>query len=199
MIYDKITQGDTMNIIFRILFKKQLQEMNDEIFRLECSNYQLKDQIQNLKCRNEEYSKLIEYILSFPTYTIYEKYARKDSTIFVVKNEDKKNLDFYLYSLKYQRRGPRILTEKKTKYKGDNTYLYIDDLLAVEENIGNGSILLNSLIKYARSQGYDSIVGWLSPVDKDHFNKLVYFYEKNGFKVIFNEDRNEGSIKLNLK
>lgn len=59
MIYDKITQGDTMNIIFRILFKKQLQEMNDEIFRLECSNYQLKDQIQNLKCRNEEYSKLI--------------------------------------------------------------------------------------------------------------------------------------------
>ena len=169
---------------------------------LECSNYQLKNQIQNLKCRNEEYSKLIEYILSFPTYSIYEKYARKDSTIFVVKDEDKNNLNFYLYSLIHKKSVPRILTEKKTKYKDYipiYTYLYIDDFLAVEENIGNGSILLKSLVRYARSQEYNSIIGWLSPVDRDHFNKLEYFYEKNGFEVIFNEDRSEGNIKLNLK
>jgi len=161
----------------------------------------MKNQIQNLKCYNEEYSKLVAYILSFSTYSIYDKKVRNDSTIFVVKDESKKDLNFYLYSLNYRRNIPRVFTEKKIKYDGDipiYTYLYIDDFLAVEENIGNGSILLNALICCAKSLGYYSIIGWLSPVDREHFDKLEYFYKKHGFEVNFSENKNEGNIKLIL-
>lgn len=41
----------------------------------------------------------------------------------------------------------------------------------------------------------DYIDGWLSSVDKKHFDRSEHFYKKFGFEVHFNEDRTSGGIK----
>ena len=52
-----------------------------------------------------------------------------------------------------------------------------------EENLGIGSLLLNRAVAWCRTNGIKCIVGELSFVDADHFDKLQYFYEKHGFTV----------------
>ena len=119
----------------------------------------------------------------------------------MVKEEDSKTLSFFLYSLEYQRLVPRIYTTKCINHQSElsrYTYLHIDDFLVTEQNIGNGGLLMENLIKYAKSQGFKYIFGKLSPVDKDHFDKLDYFYKKYGFEVSFNSNRDSGCIKLKL-
>ncbi len=74
----------------------------------------------------------------------------------------------------------------------------IDDMNAVNENEGNGSILLDYAKKYLKSIGIRYIYGDLSSVDKDKFGKLEKFYMKNSFEVTFNEERTSGRIKINI-
>ena len=54
------------------------------------------------------------------------------------------------------------------------------------------------LFRYLKKQDVSEVKGLLSGVDKDRFDKLEYFYKKNGFKVSFNEDRTSGGITLTL-
>lgn len=89
-----------------------------------------------------------------------------------------------LRGIEYQRSVPRIMCS----YKGEieSSYIHIDDFFAIREDVGNGSILMKYLIKFAKEKNVKYISGMLSSVDKDHFNKLGHFYEKFGFKVSFN-------------
>lgn len=57
-------------------------------------------------------------------------------------------------------------------------------------NQSYGSKLLGSLIDIAKKMNVNSIIGWISEVDKDHIQRLVHFYEKNGFEVTLKEDKN---------
>lgn len=72
----------------------------------------------------------------------------------------------------------------------------IQDIFAEDEDEGNGTILLKYAKKYLKSIGVRRIYGDLSFVDVDHFDKLEKFYENNGFKVTFNEERTSGSIEI---
>lgn len=55
------------------------------------------------------------------------------------------------------------------------------------ENRGMGSMLVREAVKECKRRGHKGMDGYLSYVDKDHFPKLKYFYEKLGFSVKFND------------
>lgn len=50
---------------------------------------------------------------------------------------------------------------------------------------GVGSMLVKEAISECKRRGHLGIDGSLSIVDRDHFPKLRYFYEKLGFSVVF--------------
>lgn len=74
----------------------------------------------------------------------------------------------------------------------------IGDIQMVRNCRGFGSIAMKMLIDYAKEINVNRITGELSLVDEDHFDRLEYFYKKHGFKVMFNKNKTEGSIKLEL-
>ena len=190
-----------MKFLLRWIFRKQINEIDNQIFNLKSRNYELLKKIESRDTLITNYLKLMNRILQASCNSIFQIVKRNDSLIFVVKEEDSKTLSFFLYSLAYQRLVPRIYTTKCIKYQNElskYTYLYIDDFLVTEQNIGNGSLLMENLIKYTKSQDFMYIYGMLSPVDKDHFDKLYYFYKKHGFEVSFDSNRESGHIKLKL-
>ncbi|MFS0864767.1 GNAT family N-acetyltransferase [Sediminibacillus sp. JSM 1682029] len=71
-------------------------------------------------------------------------------------------------------------------YNSEDT-IEIGDIEVFGENEGRGygSILLHSLIYFAIENSVNTISGWISHTDKDHFDKLDYFYKKHGFDVIW--------------
>lgn len=93
---------------------------------------------------------------------------------------------------------PKIMT---TIYKNpypEKSYIHIEDILMEDNDIGNGTIAMNYLIKTAKRMEIDYISGNLSSVDKDHFDRSEHYYKKFGFDVEFDASRTSGSIKLNL-
>ena len=75
-----------------------------------------------------------------------------------------------------------------------DTYIWIDDIFAIDENAGNGSKLLECLFTKAKEMNIEEIKGELATVDISKFDKLEHFYRKNGFDVSFNKDRTRGGI-----
>lgn len=53
------------------------------------------------------------------------------------------------------------------------------------ENRGAGSMLVRRAIEECKRRGHKGMEGDLSDVDRDHFDKLKYLYEKLGFTVTF--------------
>ena len=87
-----------------------------------------------------------------------------------------------------------ICVRDKLKY-GDNYLKYI--------NKGYGSHMMSELISYAKQNGYQRIIGELSPVDENndidtcHRDRQLYFYKKFGFNILPNESCPK-IIELNL-
>ncbi|MEE6132827.1 GNAT family N-acetyltransferase [Priestia sp. GS2] len=69
------------------------------------------------------------------------------------------------------------------------------DIEVFGENSGRGygSILLNSLIEFAKENSIQKITGWISYADSDHFDKLASFYKKHDFNVIWHDDINNSN------
>lgn len=105
------------------------------------------------------------------------------------------SLNFYLSGERHKGIGncPRILSTIV------NDYIWIDDFFAIDENCGNGTLLLKCLFDKARELKINRIKGQLSRVDINKFDKLEYFYEKNGFEVSFNLEHTEGYIERKVE
>lgn len=86
----------------------------------------------------------------------------------------------------------------KKDYIHNTKNIKICDIQMEDNNIGNGSIAMNYFIKVSRQMGFDRIIGDISNVDKDHWDRLVHYYEKFGFKVTFNKEYTWGEIELDL-
>lgn len=54
-----------------------------------------------------------------------------------------------------------------------------------DNNIGNGTIAMKALIKYATKNNIKWIEGYLSSVDNDHADRRNHYYKKFGFKIWF--------------
>ena len=68
------------------------------------------------------------------------------------------------------------------------TFIHIDDIWVdeYEQNKAHGSILLEALLAIAKRRGYTKVMGKLTSKDADHFDVLEHFFQKHGFKVVFN-------------
>lgn len=152
---------------------------------------------------NNELKKAVEEIKFISTnlkdyYIIGEDFNKNGTKFYVCLHKYGKNIDLYLKS-NCSRTGttPRCYAELIEKENG-SIECKIIDLLAGNIGVGNGTILLKHLVKYLKGKKVKEISGWLSPVDKDDFDKLEHFYKKNGFTVGFNSNKTSGSIKLRL-
>lgn len=76
--------------------------------------------------------------------------------------------------------------------KSEERNCYIIDIFAVDENVGNGTILLDHLCKYLKKMDIKKVRGRLASRDKEDFDMLECFYKKNGFEVTFNTGKTEG-------
>ena len=62
-------------------------------------------------------------------------------------------------------------------------YIKIYDILMEDNNIGNGTIAMKALIKYATKNNIKWIEGYLSSVDNDHADRRNHYYKKFGFEI----------------
>ncbi|MCD3203070.1 MULTISPECIES: hypothetical protein [Clostridium] len=121
--------------------------------------------------------------------------------VLVVESMRGEYLDVELYGFSYRaiNQHPRIMSTKKRDDEKGITYIHIDDIQILDVNSGNGSILMKYFIEAAKKVNAEYINGWISSVDKDHFDRLEHYYNKFDFEVHFNEEHTSGGIKLNLK
>lgn len=81
----------------------------------------------------------------------------------------------------------------------DAEKITIGDIQCKKNNRGYGSLMMESLINYAKEQRIELIEGWLSTVDIRYKERLYHFYQKFGFKIIICRDGMKfANIKLKL-
>lgn len=148
--------------------------------------------------RDKEMYEVVKRALNEKNEIIGYAVNKLDDEVLIVRSLGYQNIDFYLFSKSYKAKHPRIMATTHTALSGD-TYIEIIDVLMEDDNVGNGSILMPYFIDYCKSTDAKYIKGWLSDVDKDHFDRSEHYYAKHGFDVSFNEDRSSGSIRMELK
>ncbi|EIT86752.1 hypothetical protein A374_04239 [Fictibacillus macauensis ZFHKF-1] len=77
-------------------------------------------------------------------------------------------------------------------FKGEDG-IFIGDIRG-PANKGYGSICMPYLKEIAREHNIPCITGDIAKRDWDHVDRLVYFYEKHGFIVELDEEKQTGSI-----
>ncbi|MBV7276458.1 hypothetical protein I6U48_26615 [Clostridium sp. PL3] len=134
------------------------------------------------------------------------------------KEKNKKGEEFYVCAIKEKDYYKMIILKSidriqhksylniSTEYDSNDKnkmILKIADIIVAEKNIGNGSILMKYLFQYAnKNENIKKVIGTMSEIDKDHFDRLEHFYKKHGFKVVFYiDDKGEriaGDIEKDL-
>ena len=124
---------------------------------------------------------------------------------YVLHIREDKSLDIEL--LDYDKKYLGSINTIMARNKDDESIkcIYIEDVRVSHINQGDGTLLLQRLIKYCEENYIDFIYGNLSKFDyEDHQERLVHFYVKNGFEVIIfpkisNNGIDVGQIKYNVK
>lgn len=126
---------------------------------------------------------------------------KRNEELIIVETTYESLLNIYLIGKPYKAINnlPRIMCSISKDASTNGLHIKINDIQMVENNIGNGKIALNYLIKKAKKMKVKTISGTLSSVDADHFDRSQRYYENAGFQVLFDETRTSGSIKLVLE
>ncbi|MEC1749609.1 hypothetical protein [Bacillus mojavensis] len=124
-------------------------------------------------------------------YQILEIIKDKDENdIIIIQNKRERHggtdLDILIYQLTEPIRTDFFLIKFLTQIRENN--IYIQGIITYEHNTskGYGTIALDYLKKVAHVERVP-ITGWISPADIDHYDRLIHFYQKNGFEVTYNE------------
>ena len=142
----------------------------------------------------------------FDTYKeiIIEKDSIKNLQ-YVLHIRDDKSLDIELLDFNKKYFGSINTIIARNKDDESIKCIYIEDVRTSYINQGNGTLLLQRLIKYCKENDIDFIYGNLSRFDyEDHQERLIHFYIKNGFEVLIfpkisNNGIDVGQIKYNVK
>ena len=142
----------------------------------------------------------------FDTYKeiIIEKDSIKNRQ-YVLHIRDDKSLDIELLDFNKKYFGSINTIIARNKDDESIKCIYIEDVRTSYINQGNGTLLLQRLIKYCKENDIDFIYGNLSRFDyEDHQERLIHFYIKNGFEVLIfpkisNNGIDVGQIKYNVK
>lgn len=172
----------------RWFFRKELAELNNELE----TQYRIKfNTLHTQILINEKRFCIVKRIFNlFPDAEItgIAKNKLQDELLIVINN----NEYLYLFGEKYQgiTNLPRIIF--RINEDQGCKWLYIDDVQMVDDNIGNGTVAMKELIKYAKKIKANHIEGSLSCVDDDHADRRNHYYKKFGFEI------EKSKIRLNL-
>ena len=182
-------------LVYCITNKKQMSILS-------CANEKLREKCEKQRCDNnkmreklKQYEYIGETLKVFHHYNLLKVIENKNSDIyFVMENLRGKHLEILFSGLQHEgvTSCPRLLATV------EDSYIQLDDIFAIDDDCGNGSILLNVLFEKAKKLDIKIIKGDLSDVDKHNFNKLEYFYQKNGFTVHFDKGRCKGKIEKKI-
>lgn len=179
--------------------EKKIKSYKDVISNIGKKNDELKSRIIELNDTIEQYKYFATSLDIFKFEKAVKIVKNTQGHLYMVMESifdgiNGKNLTFYLSGEQHQGGGncPRIMATVR------DDYIWIDDLFAIDEDYGNGSLLLECLFEKAKELKIDTIKGELARVDNKKFDKLEYFYRKNGFDVFFNEDHTSGGIERKI-
>ena len=125
-------------------------------------------------------------------------YNKNGEKVFVVLTRSDRHLFLYLYSLSTYRSfspHPMLSATVYCDEEYEEKYVRLDDILPVENGVGNGSILMYYFLNYCiYHTDALCVTGMISSVDtrdnndRTHESRLRHFYEKHGFKVTIDEN-----------
>lgn len=175
------------------LYKQLYENSQNEILKLRIA-------INKLIRTNEEFNKELKLVSNtLKDHDIIgvelDKYGENIYVSFQKRNDD---LSFYLFSQRNTRKNESFCFARLINIGEHKKNCFIDDINVINKRQGEGSILLKYLIFFAKNNKVTKITGNLSPVDKSQFKVLENFYIKNGFDVVFNDNRTSGKIQLLL-
>lgn len=179
------------------LYRKFCPEHYKKSMDMELELKRIKD-MQALPMVKDSYTKVFDAINRDNVQILGAERNRNGEYQVVCRQMHDNMLWILLYSPTYieVNNHPKIMARIEIdKEDSDSSYMYIQDILMVDDNVGNGSICMRHFLEETRKLGIPNIRGMLSYVDAGHFDRSIHFYEKHGFEVILNDDRQSGRIK----
>lgn len=180
----------------------RIHEQERVISARELAHMAENDELENEKIKMQDMKRqyaLIDRVFQiFGNAKIIAKEKNKQGEeLLVVEERRGSSLDVYLVGGSYSNVSllPRIMGTVYINPHLEQNYIIIEDIIMVRNNVGNGQIAMKHYLKVAESLGVEYIKGWLSPVDRDHFDRSEHYYKKFAFEVIFDENRTSGAIK----
>lgn len=188
----KVLFGWVFKDYFR-LYEEQMKKLNNALAKKIEEVYKLKKYKKILQDNNN----LVNEICSSNLCNIIMgiENNKDNETMYIVKTEYSNSIDFKLYNLLCFKNKVLPIMECQIHEYNNIKYIEILDNHAIDENVGNGSILMKYLIKYAENNNISYVEGSLSPADKDHFDLLEHYYKKFEFEIKFNKKKTSGDIK----
>lgn len=180
-------------VIIRYRKNLKLEEIRQEaLFKIITKK---SEELQKYKNEIESYEYFREALRIFHFDKAVDIVKNKyDHLYLVMGNTTNNKLDYLLAGKTHKglMNCPRIYAE--IKEEDNEKYIWINDIFGEDENCGNGTLLLNCIVKEAKRIGIYKIRGELAPSDVEKFDKLEHFYKKNGFRVTFNKEKTRGGI-----
>lgn len=172
----------------------ELKKKYEEVIHREVQSEIELERLREVEKENTLINRLLEdhYIIGVTSNNPGEKQ-------YVQMSNQNDSLTISLHNL--HSKPPHTRLYAKINQDFNNKYRKTCELINIysyNENSGDGTILLTYLFRYLKKRDVSEVKGSLSTTDKDRFDKLEYFYKKNGFKVSFNEDRTSGKITSTL-
>ncbi|QFF98817.1 hypothetical protein PB01_08210 [Psychrobacillus glaciei] len=181
------------------IYKKRDVELYRELYESdEIMIHKLRKDIMNL----EESRDLVDYIKAIKDDSIVGIVQNKDRELFALtKREDYNNLTITMKN-SYRNEYPYVNVTLYKNVKVDelgviwtaNQELFVEGIFAKNKRKGNGRILINAVISYAKANQYNSIAGRIIDEDKNATPGLPDFYEEMGFTL--NEEGSYFKMKL---
>lgn len=165
------------------IFEKELKE-EQQILENDYLNKKKRLQYE-MKKIEKKYGIIKQIFYLFPNSEIIGIDCNKnnDELLIVINSND----TIYLFGEHYQclTNLPRIFFKVCEAKEGSYSkkYIKIYDILMEDNNIGNGTIAMKALIKYATKNNIKWIEGYLSSVDNDHADRRNHYYKKFGFEI----------------
>jgi len=200
--------------VLRFSFDKEFgafeKELLDELDKEEAKTKRVEAEMRNGKKRYALFCRIFD--IDSPISIVGIEKNKRNEELFVCERIYSNNLDIRLYSYSYQGISgvPRLMAEihndhEATAETGIKAYkIEIVDILMEDDDVGNGSIAMRYFLdavdklKNTYKMNITHIHGWLSSVDKEHFDRSEHYYKKFGFEIEFNEARTSGRIKKGL-
>lgn len=171
--------------------KNRSKNLFSQIEKLYMENNNLKEELSKERSTIER----IQLLLNENSYKVEQIRIGKTnrgalSMIFIKKSSNTKYI--YIYDIENTDKYDLSIIDVIMTGRGDT--MHIDDIRG-GKSLGHGSLAMKYILEIAKEQNYRLITGWLCDDDKNHKERLLYFYKKHGFTITLEDKGNYfGSI-----